>query len=439
MRIGEITLIQYFTKISGGFPGLFEQFTHKLYNNKNSSSLVLFQGNDDSLFVGLVKLFGKKSTSDFFVKVISCEIPNEILGIHKNKYDSLKENYLSPIKKNLHSIEIHIEDLSDFLDITDYYNKHNLLYRGQAQSSWAIESSLFRSPSTKNTEAQLYSELSQANYQDFTRSDFIENICNMQHLGIPTRLVDWTENKLHALYFSCVSKENELSDAAVYMVSLEETIILNDNEDNLVESFVEYRFKGRHDLTDNLEDFLFTLSREKKKYKFFKTKYYNDRIRTQKGLFSIYFEVYPDEADALLKSKLKSLLTNFIKSKKITFNPNDFNDFIVNAKVPFTNQYIEKFLEYFKNELSSYNKSLTLDRIDKLTGDLKLALIDLTSIDHYPHKMNEILTYEKHLKIVIPSEKKIYFIQQLEGLGINSSTVYPDIDGMTRYLKEKYG
>ena len=37
-----------------------------------------------------------------------------------------------------------------------------------------------------------------------------------QHYGVPTRLLDWTENALIALYFACESNKN--CDAVVWML-----------------------------------------------------------------------------------------------------------------------------------------------------------------------------------------------------------------------------
>jgi hypothetical protein len=43
-----------------------------------------------------------------------------------------------------------------------------------------------------------------------------------QHYGLPTRLLDWTENPLIAAYFSCSEYEHE--DAAIYMLKTSKLI-----------------------------------------------------------------------------------------------------------------------------------------------------------------------------------------------------------------------
>lgn len=52
--------------------------------------------------------------------------------------------------------------------------------------------------------------------------------------------------------------------------------------------------------------------------------------------------------------------------------------------------------------------------------------------------MNNILRKDNHFKILIPKEAKETIVKQLDDMGINSSTIYPDVEGLSRYLKEKY-
>ena len=57
-----------------------------------------------------------------------------------------------------------------------------------------------------------------------------------QHYGVPTRLLDWTENPLVALYFAC--EQSETVDGAVY---------LSDRPPELIPSRVRKPFDIRHD------------------------------------------------------------------------------------------------------------------------------------------------------------------------------------------------
>lgn len=62
-------------------------------------------------------------------------------------------------------------------------------------------------------------------YQDRPLSDSWELLFMMQHFGVPTRLLDWSENPFIALYFAITSAEQKASggafseDAAIWMLN----------------------------------------------------------------------------------------------------------------------------------------------------------------------------------------------------------------------------
>lgn len=41
-------------------------------------------------------------------------------------------------------------------------------------------------------------------------------------------------------------------------------------------------------------------------------------------------------------------------------------------------------------------------------------------------------------KIIIPSNKKSEVLEQLNLCGVNEKTIYPGLDGIGRYVREKY-
>src|ERR1039458_8369661 len=80
-------------------------------------------------------------------------------------------------------------------------------FRGQADHSWNLEPSLSRLGKL-NTELQLIKQFKQNAHQFLERSSPLTEydwIFLMQHYGVPTRLLDWTENPLIGLYFAVMS------------------------------------------------------------------------------------------------------------------------------------------------------------------------------------------------------------------------------------------
>jgi hypothetical protein len=77
-------------------------------------------------------------------------------------------------------------------------------FRGHADVSWNLEPSLSRLGKL-NIEVQLIKQFKQNAHQFLERSSPLSEydwIFLMQHYGVPTRLLDWTENPLIGLYFA---------------------------------------------------------------------------------------------------------------------------------------------------------------------------------------------------------------------------------------------
>ena len=94
-------------------------------------------------------------------------------------------------------------------------------YRGQANKDWALLPGLHRFQGAIDREAHAYRQwVRRAELIDKSEGDEWQHLFNMQHYGVPTRLLDWSESFAISLGFSLVfSGYGELSVPRVFMLN----------------------------------------------------------------------------------------------------------------------------------------------------------------------------------------------------------------------------
>ena len=93
-------------------------------------------------------------------------------------------------------------------------------YRGQSDYSWDLRPSIYRGQGDGENERELIRDfkLNASRFlQHLPDSDF-DWMYLMQHYGIPTRLLDWTESYLVALYFAVLDYSSK-KDAVVWVLA----------------------------------------------------------------------------------------------------------------------------------------------------------------------------------------------------------------------------
>ena len=257
---------------------------------------------------------------------------------------------------------------------TQTYTPH-FIYRGHSNhKKYKLLPGIFRervvSPGCTTTE---YSQL------EFNiLNDFISEACRFvkdipvedipawleiaQHFGVPTRLLDFTENPLVALYFSCIGSPRE--DATVWI--LNEPVY---NKKIFLEGPLVLTIKSKHMVSKIVSDEIVYQDYQVQHYNnpdyiqwpwIYKPHYHEERMNLQSSIFMIW-------------GSDRRPLTEFVST----------NEFMTEETV--TNQ------------------------------------------------ANGLIC-----NIIIPANRKHELLNQLNLCGINEKFIYPGMDGIGRYINQKY-
>lgn len=115
---------------------------------------------------------------------------------------------------DIHSIADLAEAISETADSCD----GPIWYRGHGKDSWPLLPAFYRYNPPRRSEHALLTKFRQSATMLVERpaSDSFDWMFLMQHYGVPTRLLDWSESPLVALYFSVSSLEGQ--DGALWIL-----------------------------------------------------------------------------------------------------------------------------------------------------------------------------------------------------------------------------
>lgn len=132
-----------------------------------------------------------------------------------------------------------IKSLQDLYDINDEImaavdraNGLEVYYRGQRNSEWDIRPAISRIQKNKLIENEEYERALQKHPELFSQSqNHLGHLSVMQHYGIPTRLIDITEDILVALFFALDGQKENDNNRAMYWIIVPSSRVKTNNSD----------------------------------------------------------------------------------------------------------------------------------------------------------------------------------------------------------------
>jgi len=279
--------------------------------------------------------------------------------------------------------------------------KSTYWFRGHSNKEYKLLPSIFR-PSKSNNESYYdESELLDELVRRFPKirgehTSTLELLTYAQHYGIPTRLLDWTENLLVALYFCCIGSKD--TDAELHMLKANKIRKYKRSEISNIEDIILS--------STEIEVYRHMISACEKYHKFFLSKLppkINNKPYTE-FIGKTDLEIYMD------------------------FSSKEHPPLVIDTGIP-NIQTIDLFAYHapmINSRLIAQKGCFTLH-----TGKMILG----KEIVKIPH-MEKYKVSDELCTLLIPSSSKERILSELNICGINKHTLFPEIDFQIENIKK---
>lgn len=375
-------------------------------------------------------------------------------------------------------------------------------YRGHSNKNYEIKPSIYRDEKYIENEDKIYKEVIVRVPNEFEGKTTIEALTMMQHYDVPTRILDITSNSLVALYFACLGSDKTDAEVLVFDIPEDDVCFSDSDRVTVLANLVkcDKYFYYDKDLILMYEYCIEIMNTEGRRIKreaptpiHYRKLIHNLKNSPHKEKFANYIKVGKESLVKIFRQE-KHIINNIIPAiEDLVSSFEYFNDF----KPQFKKEDIEKLLrisfykkvellaleaiketvskinqEYFGkllhniredksyfqpiinpndvNSVLTVKPKLNNPRIIRQQGAfLIFGIIEMnidSSFEIKPMaKLNEdwILRGEKQNnpnseRIIISKNKKKRILDELDELGINQATLFPEIDKVGAYIKEKF-
>lgn len=377
-----------------------------------------------------------------------------------------------------------VKSVADFIDkITEIGKIHkSVFFRGHSDESFELVPSIYRK-NDKNedflfieNEDKIYREIIAKSPTEFNGKKTIEALALMQHYGVPTRVLDLTTNALIALYFACSEKSGiKGKNGEVLLFDIPKEYICFSDSDRVtilsnlakcdsrfyyyyqtlyerVINILEKKLKKLNyigesiELEHSLDDFL------SRKINSMRNKIVNNDFDEDIDKdIDKYSEWYPSDLPVEKKNDYKKLfLSDLIRDLRIMDSP-----------LPEINErYFGKLLHNIKEDKSYFQPIIEPNdvgsvfavipkmdnpRIIRQSGAFLLFGIKekdennpIKPMADVPKEWIVMGNKDKGKRILIDKSRKNQILKELDMLGINKSSIFPEIESIAESVKDKY-
>lgn len=254
-------------------------------------------------------------------------------------------------------------------------SQEKMFYRGHTNPNYFLEPSVMRTPSFLQSEDKMYQEILIDCPNDFEKaSTHLDKLVKMQHYGLPTRLLDITRNPLVALYFACNDRKSTYGELILISAPQDSVMYSQNDLVALLSSLAALPIEDKNSLLTDIAGLIWDRSRVVNAYNHLKQELCMEK---------------PNLVDHMAKTDvLKSVIVQASKNNR---------------------------------------------RIIRQNGAFILCGLSRSRINLSQYR------YEKRgKKIIILLSNKKKILNELDLFSINRAELFPEIDCVAEYLRDKY-
>lgn len=280
---------------------------------------------------------------------------------------------------NASKVELHffssVSEVNSFISSLEKNENVPMFYRGHANSNYVLRPSIMRTKGLQENESKLYNELMINCPEEFQMCrTHLEKLVKMQHYGLPTRLLDITRNMLVALFFACENQHETYGELVLIVADPQKTKYPQSDTVSVLASIPVFSAQKQVEFLNLARD--------------------------------------PDVSEMEFNTKAARLIHE-VRLEKPAFQ-SEIN------KADILDSYVVYALKN-NSRIVKQDDAFILCGLDNRNGFL----------ERFRYKQNG-----KKVVLLIDDKKKI--LEELEGFSINRASLFPEIECVSEYLKNKY-